>query len=200
MSPRWPLSLPITLGIVMIVLIVALAVGWILLTVFGALADAESAALYWTVLSLGSVSLVLVLVGVVVYLTLSVKAINLSRRQSNFIDSVTHELKSPLSSLKLYLQTLGRRNLEPQQQAEFYRTMLEDVERLDGLIDHLLDAARLDNSRCCRNGRRSAARVVGRSRSQREPALPLAAGYDPPGSIPVAVRAPPPIWRSCFAI
>ena len=48
-------------------------------------------------------------------LTLTVKAINLNRRQSNFIDSVTHELKSPIASLKLYLQTLHRHSLTPEQ-------------------------------------------------------------------------------------
>jgi len=79
---------------------------------------------------------------VIVYLALTVKAIALSQRQSNFIDSVTHELKSPLASLKLYLQTLTRRPLAVEQQADFHRHMLQDVERLDGLIDHLLDAAR----------------------------------------------------------
>jgi signal transduction histidine kinase len=79
---------------------------------------------------------------VIVYLALTVKAIALSQRQSNFIDSVTHELKSPLASLKLYLQTLTRRPVSPEQQADFHRFMLQDVERLDTLIDHLLDAAK----------------------------------------------------------
>ncbi|MGA0040395.1 MAG: sensor histidine kinase, partial [Pirellulales bacterium] len=50
-------------------------------------------------------------------------------------------LKSPIASLKLYLQTLTRRQVSPQQQEEFHRFMLEDVQRLDTLIDHLLDAA-----------------------------------------------------------
>jgi len=80
-------------------------------------------------------------------MTLSIKAINLSRRQSNFIDSVTHELKSPIASLKLYLQTLNRRQLSPSEQEPFYEDMLEDVERLDRLINHLLDAARLAKDR-----------------------------------------------------
>ena len=78
------------------------------------------------------------------YLTLSIKAINLKRRQSNFIDSVTHELKSPIASLKLYLQTLTRHSVSPEQREAFYKFMLEDVERLDTLISNLLDVARFD--------------------------------------------------------
>jgi signal transduction histidine kinase len=142
-SLRWP----ITLGVVMIVLVVVLIVGWILVTAFGLTFDSERAAFYVTLLSIGATLLTLVLVGVVMYLTLSIKAINLSRRQSNFIDSVTHELKSPIASLKLYLQTLNRRQISPAEQETFYRSMLEDVERLDSLINHLLDAARLEKDR-----------------------------------------------------
>src|SRR5439155_485234 len=87
------------------------------------------------------------IVGTALYLTLSIKAINLSRRQSNFIDSVTHELKSPIASLKLYLQTLTRRQLTASEQEVFFKDMLEDVERLDQLFNHLLDVARLERDR-----------------------------------------------------
>lgn len=141
---RRSLRFPITLGVVMIVLVVALIVGWIILAVISAIRSEESAGFYWALLSIGTVFLVLVLVGVVLYLSLSIKAINLGRRQSNFIDAVTHELKSPIASLKLYLQTLSRRQLSPSQQARFFHDMLEDVERLDLLINHVLDAARIE--------------------------------------------------------
>jgi two-component system, OmpR family, phosphate regulon sensor histidine kinase PhoR len=130
----------------MIVLLVALTVGWVLLSVSGALTDDRRAGLYWTLLSAGSVILILILVGTVLYLSLSIKAINLNRRQSNFIDSVTHELKSPIASLKLYVQTMHRCSMSPEEQKEFLRDMLEDVERLDNLVNHLLDAARLEKS------------------------------------------------------
>jgi signal transduction histidine kinase len=146
MIERRSLKWPITLGVIMILLIVALTVGWVLLAVFGALQDQSFAPLYWTLLSVGTLFLVLVLVGVVMYLALSVKAINLNQRQSNFIDSVTHELKSPIASLKLCLQTMARRPLSPEQHEDFVRYMLEDVERLDNLINHLLDAARLEKT------------------------------------------------------
>ena len=131
---RSSLGWPITLGVVMLVLVVLLLIGWIVFTVG-----------YWPVLVTGTIFFVLVGVGIVLYLSLSIKEIALNRRQSNFIDSVTHELKSPIASLKLYLQTLNRRNVTEKQQGDFYRFMLDDVERLDTLINHMLDAARLEN-------------------------------------------------------
>jgi signal transduction histidine kinase len=140
-EPRRSLGWPILLGVVLIGSIIALGVGWVLVSIAAALGS-ENAAFYYAVLGVGVALLVLVLVGVIVYLALTVKAIALSQRQSNFIDSVTHELKSPLASLKLYLQTLTRRPVSPEQQADFHRFMLQDVERLDTLIDHLLDAAK----------------------------------------------------------
>jgi signal transduction histidine kinase len=135
MLRRSSLGWPITLGVVMIALLIALIIGWFVVA-------------YGSVLSLtlGTVFLALVLVGVVFYLLISIKEIRLNQRQSNFIDSVTHELKSPIASLKLYLQTLARRNVPEEQQANFYRIMLEDLNRLDTLINHMLDAARLDQA------------------------------------------------------
>jgi two-component system phosphate regulon sensor histidine kinase PhoR len=135
MFERRSLSWPITLGVVMIVLVVLAIVGWVLVTVF---------ARYWVWLLVGATLLAFILAGVVMYLVFSISAVNLNRRQSNFIDSVTHELKSPIASLKLYLQTLNRRSISPAEQEVFYKDMLEDVERLDTLINHLLDVARLD--------------------------------------------------------
>lgn len=146
MEPSRSLGWPILLGVVLIVSLVALTVGWVLVSIAAALGWGN-AAFYWAVLGVGVALLVTVLAGVIVYFALSVKAIALSQRQSNFIDSVTHELKSPLASLKLYLQTLTRRSVPVERQEEFHRFMLQDVERLDGLIDHLLDAARTLNRR-----------------------------------------------------
>jgi signal transduction histidine kinase len=145
-SVRRSLSLPITLAVVMIVLLVVLTVGWVLLNVFGAMGNAHVAAVYWTVLSVGTTFIALLVVGVVLYLALSIKAINLTRRQSNFVDSVTHELKSPIASLKLYLQTLDRRRLSEQETADFHRSMLEEVDRLDRLVNQVLDAGRAESS------------------------------------------------------
>ena len=136
MEPRRSLGWPILLGVVLIGSLVALTVGWVLVSIAAALGSGN-AAFYWAVLGVGVALLVVVLAGVIVYLALTVKAIALSQRQSNFIDSVTHELKSPLASLKLYLQTLTRRSVPAEQQADFHRFMLQDVERLDGLPRHV---------------------------------------------------------------
>jgi len=144
MIERESLKLPVVLGVLMIVTIVALSVGWVLLSVFGAERHRDLAPLYWTLLPVGAAFLAFVLVGVVTYLWLSVKIIRLNHRQSNFVDSVTHELKSPITSLKLYLQTLRQRPVSEQERAEFYDVMLNDVERLHQLILHILDAAHLE--------------------------------------------------------
>lgn len=144
MLERRSLKWPITLGVILFVLLVLLFIGWVLLSLYGVMAHKGAAPLYWTLFGVGSLLLVLVIVGVAMYLALSVKEINLNQRQSNFVDSVTHELKSPIASLKLYLQTLNRHAVKPDEQAVFYRYMLEDVERLDRLVTDLLAAARLE--------------------------------------------------------
>src|SRR5688572_15437960 len=135
MLERRSLGWPITLGVVMIVLVVVLTVGWVVVTGYNR---------WWAILAAGTTLLGLVLAGVVVYLLLTIKEIRLNQRQSNFMDSVTHELKSPIASMKLYLQTLTRRQVSEEEQADFHRFMLEDLERLERLINHMLDAARLD--------------------------------------------------------
>ncbi len=144
MLERRTLKAPITLGVVMIVLVVVLAVVWIIHNFLARTGNLGSGLVFWTILATGAVLIVGVLAGVIAYLTLTVKAFNLNRRQSNFIDAVTHELKSPITSLKLYLQTMARLSVDEQQQQNFHRFMLEDVERLDSLINHLLDAARIE--------------------------------------------------------
>lgn len=144
MLERRSLKAPITLGVVLIVTVVGLAIGWVVVNVVRANEGDSPTPVYYVVMALGTIGLGVVLAGVIAYLTLTVKAINLNRRQSNFIDSVTHELKSPIASLKLYLQTLTRRPVDQAQSADFHRIMLADVERLDQLINHLLDAAKIE--------------------------------------------------------
>ncbi len=136
MIRRSSLKWPIILGTTLFVLIAALLVFWIIWGV---------ATRYWAFLIIGIVFIALILIGVTLYLILSIKEVRLTQRQANFIDAVTHELKSPIASLKLYLQTMDMWEVGPDQQREFHRFMLEDVQRLDGLIDDLLEAAKLDH-------------------------------------------------------
>lgn len=140
MLERRSLRAPVTLGVVLIVLVVILGAIWAIYSFLGT----ERSGLFWTLFVIGSFLLISILAGVIVYLTLTIKAVRLNQRQSNFIDSVTHELKSPIASLKLYLQTMSRHTVDDTQQRAFHRIMLDDVERLDALINHLLDAARID--------------------------------------------------------
>jgi len=69
------------------------------------------------------------------------------RKQDIFIDSVTHELKSPLASLQLCLETLGREGLEDGAREKLRHMMLDDVDRLHAFIDDVLEANRLSYAR-----------------------------------------------------
>lgn len=69
----------------------------------------------------------------------------LHNQQKNFLLSVTHELKSPLASIKLYLETILKRQLEPEQQHKFLKNSLKDIERLDDLVENMLIATKIEN-------------------------------------------------------
>lgn len=73
--------------------------------------------------------------------------ISLKRQQSNFLLSITHELKTPVASIKLYLETLRKRKLDAAQTETIIQNSLGDVERLRDLVENLLLAAQLDNHR-----------------------------------------------------
>ncbi|RKD12454.1 two-component sensor histidine kinase [Pelobium manganitolerans] len=77
------------------------------------------------------------------------EAINREKRitgqQKNFLLSVTHELKSPLASIKLYLQTINKRELDKEQQRSFIAKCLLDIERLDDLVENMLLATKIEN-------------------------------------------------------
>ncbi|MFM9963933.1 MAG: sensor histidine kinase [Planctomycetaceae bacterium] len=132
---RRTLHLPITLSVLLMVLNVVLMVCWIVL-----LAHLNA----WSALTIGTVVFSLILVVSGFYLFLTVKEVRLNQRQSNFVDSVTHELKTPIASLRLYLDTLRLRHVEPQKQTEFFNVMDAELIRLDHLINQLLEVARLD--------------------------------------------------------
>jgi K+-sensing histidine kinase KdpD len=74
------------------------------------------------------------------------KELHLSRRQTNFLLSVTHELKTPLAANKLYLQTMQKRSLEEEQKKEFLAKAIQENERLENMIDNILNASRIENN------------------------------------------------------
>ncbi len=98
----------------------------------------------WLALTLGAIALGISLFAISFYSVLTIKEIQLNRRQSNFVDSVTHELKTPIAALRLYLDTLQMRQLTDNDRNEFYATMNTELERLDQLINQLLEVGRLD--------------------------------------------------------
>ena len=72
---------------------------------------------------------------------LLLREVRLNERQSNFVSAVTHELKTPVASLKLYLDTLRLRELPEERRQQFYDTMEQDLQRLHATINNVLNAA-----------------------------------------------------------
>lgn len=131
------LSTPITLTSVAVALSLALLVGWTLL-VIETLTTGTSWILVLGILSIAFITTVLLLSGISL-----AREIMEGRRQRHFVDSVTHELKSPLASLGLCLETLGRTDLSEAQRVEVRQMMRDDVARLSTFIDGVLSASRL---------------------------------------------------------
>ena len=98
----------------------------------------------WLILTEGLLLLVSILVGVYVIFLYWRKQTALVREQRHFISQVTHELKSPLASLQRQLETIRRHQPPPQKLAAFLETMMSDANRLNGLIDNLLSASRVE--------------------------------------------------------
>ncbi len=99
----------------------------------------------WLILAEGLVLLVVILVGVYVIFLYWRRQAALYREQKRLVSQVTHELKSPLASLQLYLETIRLRHPTPDQLDSFVGTMLEDTARLNRLITNLLAANRLEH-------------------------------------------------------
>ena len=134
--------MPIILGATGVPLSLALLVGWTLL-IASRLAEADGGATEVWLLVLGAVSFVVVMAELVLFSIFLAREILEVRRQDSFIDSVTHELKSPLASIKLCLETLARAELGEGQREELRLMMLEDVDRLSSFIDDVLSASRI---------------------------------------------------------
>ncbi|HET6668925.1 MAG TPA: HAMP domain-containing sensor histidine kinase [Pyrinomonadaceae bacterium] len=126
----------ITLGACLVTLAVALYVGWILLN--------------WrqvALLVLGIIFFSLIIVGVVLNTIFLVREIRRNEQHDAFINAVTHELKTPLASIRLYLETLKTRNVDERQRKEFYDIMLADSDRLLQTVEQVLRAGRASHRR-----------------------------------------------------
>ncbi len=142
---RRSIGLPLAVGVVLLLLLLTLAVGWQILLVSDLRGPARGLApLDWVLLIAGGVFFLLVIVGLVWLCAWLVREMRTNQRQRAFIDAVTHEMRTPLASLRLYLDTLARHDPEPDQRQQFLARMHADVERLDRTLEQVLTAARAE--------------------------------------------------------
>jgi len=147
---------PATLFVIALVLVVALTILWnVVLSrdylriqeLAARAASEEGGTFHWTFIALGSTLFVAIISLVSVLGAQLMGEIKMNQRQSAFIATVTHELNSPLASIKLYAQTLRNQGLTPEERARFLDTLLSDVERLRALIANVLRAAQVETNR-----------------------------------------------------
>ena len=119
------------LGICLIVIAVALNIGWILLNL-------REVAL----LVLGVIFFAVIITGLVLNTIFLFREIRRNERHDAFLNAVTHELKTPIASIKLYLETLKSREVTQEKRNEFYDTMLADSDRLLFTVEQVLAASR----------------------------------------------------------
>jgi two-component system sensor histidine kinase SenX3 len=138
---------PLTIGIVSMVLVLALAVGWqILVWRDDAGVSSGLSRLDGALFVLGSLFFLFVAAGLVWLCLKLVAEMRLNQSQRAFLDAVTHELKTPLASFRLGLETLARHELEPQQREQFLGRMDEDLDRLERTVGQVLSAARAEET------------------------------------------------------
>lgn len=131
-SRRKAIAFFITLSSCVIAAAVTLNISWIVLN--------------WRELGrliLGVIFFGIVIAGLVLNTIFLVREIRRNEQQDSFLHAVTHELKTPLTSIRLYLQTLQSRAVDDMQRQEFYRVMLADSDRLLGTVEQVLHAAEL---------------------------------------------------------
>ncbi|HET9696739.1 MAG TPA: HAMP domain-containing sensor histidine kinase [Terriglobales bacterium] len=119
----------ITLGACLTGLAVALNVSWIILN------WRETVALVLGIIFFG-----VIIAGLVLNTIFLVREIRRNEQQDSFLNAVTHELKTPIASIRLYLETLQQRQVQDDQRHEFYRIMLDDTDRLLGTVEQVLKA------------------------------------------------------------
>jgi two-component system sensor histidine kinase SenX3 len=119
----------ILLGVCLVGVAITLNVSWIVLN-WRSLAR----------LALGIPFFILLIVGVVLNTIFLVREVRRNERHDSFLNAVTHELKTPIASIRLYLETLQRRPVSEEKREEFYRIMLADSDRLLATVEQVLKA------------------------------------------------------------
>jgi len=94
-------------------------------------------------LILGVIFFGFIIAGVILNTIFLVREIRRNEQQDSFLNAVTHELKTPITSIRLYLETLQKRTVDDTQRREFYQVMLQDTQRLMGTVEGVLRAARV---------------------------------------------------------
>ncbi len=138
---RRSIGFSLALGIVLLVLVILLGVGWQVLVWKPELRELE-----WTFFVVGIVISVLIGGGLVWLWLWLMREINVNQSQRAFLEAVTHEMKTPLASMRLYLETLQRHDLQPERRREFLDHMHGDLERLVQTVQQVLTAARAEGS------------------------------------------------------
>src|SRR5690349_22652297 len=121
----------LVLGICLVGLAVALNVGWILLNLREVV-----------LMILGIVFFAVIITGLTLNTIFLLREIRRNEQHDAFINAVTHELKTPVASIKLYLETLKTRDLPDEKRREFYDVMLADSDRLLDTVEQVLQAGR----------------------------------------------------------
>ena len=138
-SRRGTIVFFLSLGIGLIAIAVALNVGWIILN------WREGVLLFF-----GIIFFALIIAGMVVNTIFLVREVRRNEQHDSFINAVTHELKTPLASIRLHLETLQRRELPEPRKQEFYKLMLSDTDRLTDTVEQVLRAGRAGDKRAGR--------------------------------------------------
>jgi signal transduction histidine kinase len=129
---RGAIALSITLGVLLVGGLMAFNIAWIILN--------ERRIV---LLVLGLVLFGLLVAGVVLNTVFLVREVRRNERQDSFLNAVTHELKTPIASIRLYLETLQRRDIPEAQRQDFYKIMLADSDRLLATVEQVLKAGEL---------------------------------------------------------
>jgi signal transduction histidine kinase len=182
----------VILGVCLVAFALTLNISWIILN--------------WrkdVLLLLGVIFFAAIILGLILNTGFLVREIRRNEQHDSFINAVTHELKTPIASMRLYLETLQRRELSEAQRQQFYGLMLEDADRLLGTVEQVLKAGEMGYRRGVRQRTETDFnRIVidcielARTRHHLDPA---ALHYDGPANIAARVEGDPEELRTAVS-